>query len=116
MVNCFEGWIDLIPLNKEKYISFTKDIEGSSIKLRFIDTLRFMNSSLDKLAKDVEELKIVKEGFPGVESEKFKLLCRKGIYPYEYIDSRDKLKERQLPPREQFYNSLNGTSVSQEDY
>ena len=79
MANCFTGRIDLIPLNKEKYISFTKYIEGSTIKLRFIDSLRFMNSSLDKLAKDVKDLRIVRKKFSGVEPEKSELLCRKGI-------------------------------------
>ena len=75
-----------------------------------------MDSSLDKLARDVEDLCIVKKGFPGVESEKLELLFRKGVYLYEYMDSQDKLKERQLPSREEFYSSLNGDTVSQEDY
>ena len=32
------------------------------------------------------------------------------------MDSQYKLKERQLPSREEFYSSLNGGTVSQEDY
>ena len=56
-----EGNISCIPNNEENYISFTKQIivdkfvneEGKEVdvkrELRFIDTLRFMASILDKL-------------------------------------------------------------------
>ena len=39
----------------------------------------------------------------------------KGIYPYEYIDSVDKLKETEFPPLHAFENSL-GNRVFEEDY
>ena len=116
LANSFEGTVDLIPLNKEKYISFTKHVEDSTIKLRFIDSLRFMSSSLDKLAKNMKELKIVKKFHPNISSEKFELLRRKGIFCYEYIDSVEKLNESQLPPIEQFYSSLTDSHISLEDY
>jgi hypothetical protein len=34
------------------------------------------------------------------------ILAKKGVFPYEYIDSLDKLKETKLPPKERFYSSL----------
>ena len=49
VANGFDGRIDLLAINKEKYIPFTKYVENTSISVRFIDSLRFMNSSLDKL-------------------------------------------------------------------
>lgn len=41
---------------------------------------------------------------------------RKGVYPYEYIDSFDKFNETQLPPKEAFYSKLNMTGISDRDY
>lgn len=49
--------IKVIPINSEKYISFVKTLPGqdggynSSMRLKFIDSFRFMASSLDALAK-----------------------------------------------------------------
>ena len=41
---------------------------------------------------------------------------KKGIFPYEYIDSIEKLSENKLPPKEKFYSSLTEKGVSIEDY
>lgn len=116
MANGFEGKVDLIPLNKEKYISFTKHIENSEIKLKFIDSFKFMNSSLEKLAKNMNDLEIVKKGFPNIDPSKLDLICRKQVYPYEYMDSRVKLLEEQLPSKLHFYSSLSGEHITDEDY
>lgn len=51
VANEIDSQIDLIPINKAKYISFAKKVTYSQIKLKFIDSLRFMNSSLEKFAK-----------------------------------------------------------------
>ena len=46
----------------------------------------------------------------------FKLLLRKGIFPYEYFDSFEKFEEPQLPPRESFFSTLRQEECSEEDY
>ena len=51
-----------------------------------------------------------------LSAENFDLLTRKGVFPYEYIDCVEKLEELQLPPRESFYSSLTGDTVSESDY
>jgi len=41
---------------------------------------------------------------------------RKGVYPYEYVDSWEKFEETKLPPKEAFYSKLNMKGVSDKDY
>jgi len=114
IATAFEGSIELLPITKEKYISFTKTVKlaqddvKNHIKLRFIDSYKFLTASLDKLASflDKDKLKILQSEFQNVSAEKFNLLTRKGVFPYEYIDSVDKLQDMRLPSRESFYSSL----------
>ena len=47
---------------------------------------------------------------------KLDLLNRKGKYPYEYMDTLEKLKDTQLPPKEAFYSRLNDEGISDENY
>ena len=47
---------------------------------------------------------------------KFVLLLRKGVFPYEYIDSWKNFDENTLPPKEDFYRDLNLEDISDEDY
>ena len=42
-------------------------------------------------------------------------MIRKGVYPYDYMDSFEKFKE-QLPSKEEFYSILNDEHISNEDY
>ena len=122
-----EGNIDCIPNNEEKYISFTKTIQVGSYtnkkgeikplhhKIRFIDSFKFMADRLDKLVKNLP-----KEAFNSVKREfkrkNLELLTRKGVYPYDYMDTPEKLKEIKLPPKEAFYSKLNNKGISDEDY
>ena len=47
---------------------------------------------------------------------KFILLLRKGVYPYEYMDSWEKFKETSLPSKEDFYSNLNMEDIDDIDY
>ena len=74
-----------------------------------------MAASLEKLADNLpkEDFSNVKGYFEG---NKLELVTRKGVYPYEYMDRPEKLKETQLPARETFYSRLNDEGISDEDY
>ena len=122
-----EGNIDCIPKNEERYISFTKRIQVGSYtskkgetkplhhQIRFIDSFKFMATSLDKLVNNLP-----KDAFNNIKryyaNDKLSLLTRKGVYPYEYMNSPERLKETQLPPKEAFYSRLNDESISEENY
>ena len=82
--------------------------------LTFIDSFQFMSSSLDKLVSNLpkEALKYTSKQF---KNEKFNLMTRKGIYPYDFMDSFEKVNEK-LPPKEEFYSQLNDEDISGEDY
>ena len=44
------------------------------------------------------------------------MLIRKGVYPYEYIDSWEKFDETSIPPKEGFYRELNLENITDKDY
>ena len=45
-----------------------------------------------------------------------KLLLRKNVYCYDYVDSHDKFLEISLPHKDAFYNQLKGKHISEDDY
>ncbi|XP_014235688.2 uncharacterized protein LOC106658308, partial [Trichogramma pretiosum] len=113
-----KGHVKLIPLNKQKYISFIKHVDDTknNVHFRFIDSFRFMPSSLDKLASYLDTHPIVDKEFSAYTSEQIKLLKRKGVYPYDYTRSFESLREQQLPSIERFYSIMSEQTISEEDY
>ncbi|KAG8233740.1 hypothetical protein J437_LFUL003810 [Ladona fulva] len=84
----------------------------SNFSIRFIDACRFIHASLATLVSNLSEFKYTSEVF----GEKTSLVTYKGVYPYDFMDSIDKLEETSLPERENFYNRLTDEHVSEEDY
>ena len=117
-----EGKLDCIPSTEEKYISFSKtikvgeykDCSGSSFdvnfEIRFLDSFKFLQTSLANLVSNLSPGDFIntKHTFKSNTS----LLTRKGVYPYDYVSSLDKLSETQLPPKEEFYSKLNDENIS----
>ena len=101
--------INAIPNNMEKYMAF---MLGNH--LTFIDSFQFMSSSLERLVDNLprESLKYTSQEFKG---KKLDLMVRKGVYPYDYMDSFDKFND-QLPSKESFYSILNNEHITNEDY
>lgn len=109
----------VIPLNKEVYISlshFTKMNDSHDLEIRFLDTMRFMGDSLDSLANNLtdNDFRTIKNHFQ--TSKEFDLMKKKGIFPYEYLNSFQKLNDCQLPSRSDFFNKLNNRECSVEEY
>ncbi|CAG8657824.1 9704_t:CDS:2, partial [Gigaspora rosea] len=93
--------------------------EGKN-RLQFIDSLKF---SLPGLAKMAENLRDEKKGqtktpeqlakcFPimskFISPNLLSLLTRKGIFPYQWLNSKTKFNETQLPSRKDFNSDLDG--------
>ena len=55
---------------------------------------------------------LLKEFYP----EYYQMLCRKGYYPYEWVDDIDKLNHKGLPPIEAFYSKLSQKGISEDEY
>ena len=75
-----------------------------------------MDDSLANLVSNLppESFEILKRFFPDVE--KFKLLLKKGVFPYDFFDGFDRLKETKLPTMEEFYSRLNECDIEIKDY
>ena len=86
------------------------------VKLRFIDSCRFMASSLDELASNLDDDQCKNLRWFYRHEEDFNLMRRKGVYPYEYVDGWEKFKETALPPKEAFYSKLYMRGISDGDY
>ena len=66
--------------------------------LVFIDSMQFMNSSLDSLVRNLvdEDFKYLSKEFKEFKDKDLKLLKEKGVYPYEYMNSFKKFNETEL--------------------
>ena len=169
LVKEFEGKFECLGENTEKYITFSvsikKKIENKDLeityKIKFIDSCRFMSSSLFKLVDNLSKrihnnkcldykccldyIKIKNEklllkcfncnnyykkkfnqdlikkikntyGFCNNDLNKFILLLRKSVYPYEYMDSWEKFNETSLSSKKDFYSNLNMEDIDDIDY
>ena len=98
-LNKFDVKIDVIPNGLEKYMAFFLNKN-----LVFIDSMQFMNSSLEKLVKNLSEnnFKHLTEGFG---SKNLGLLKHKGAYHYEYMNSSERFNEEKLSDGKYFYSS-----------
>ena len=92
----FDVKIDVIPNGLEKYMAFILNKN-----LVFIDSMQFMNSSLEKLVKNLsdDDFKYLTEKFG---SRNLELLKQKDDYPYEYMDSFKRFSAEKLPDKNVF--------------
>ena len=117
--------MSVIAKNVEDYIPFSVKVEvdkyvdrdgnerTKEIELRFIDSFKFMSSSLvNNLAKGGHKF----WGFKEYSDKQCELLIRKGIYPYEYMDSWDRFNETSLPSKDKFYSNLYMSGVGDAEY
>ena len=85
-LNKFNMKINVIPYGLGKYMTFF-------LSKNFIDSMQFMNSSLDKLAKNLsdKDFQYLVEEFG---SENLEILKQKGTYPYECVNNFKRFNEK----------------------
>ena len=116
----------LVKVEVDKFIDKAGNEKSKEIELRFIDSFEFMSSSLDSLVNNLAKGGHGPAG-PGAKPHEFwgfekhdskqkELLIRKGVYPYEYMDSWDKFEEKLLPSIDEFYSKLNISEISEKDH
>ena len=96
-----ESYLDYITIKDNKLIfrcfsckkNYEKDFNKELIQ-SFVNIYEFCNGDLNK----------------------FILLLRKGVYPYEYMDNWERFNEILLPNKEAFYSNLNMERITDTDY
>ena len=109
-INNFDVKVDVIPNGLEKYMTFT-----INRNLVFIDSMQFMNSSLDSLVKNLVDgdFKYLSESLSGKCLEVVK---EKGIYPSEYMNCFKKFDKTELPIKDKFFSTLKDEGISEKEY
>ena len=92
-------------------IYYKKKINNDLIK-KLKNTYSFCNSD----TVEPSSLECKTESSSSEHINKFVLLLRKGVYPYEYVDNWEKFREISLPIKEDFYSNLNMEDISDIDY
>jgi len=89
-------------------------------RLVVIDSMNHLSSSLASLVeimkKSGKPLKYTSRSLRGNERG-LELLSRKGVFPYEYVTSHQRLLwTTKLPPTKEFYDGLSEKAIDQKDY
>ena len=98
---CVNSCLDYIKIKNEKLLlkcfncnNYYKKKFNKDLIKKFKNTYSFCNNDLNK----------------------FILLLRKGVYPYEYMDNLERFNETLLPSKEPFYSNLNMENIENIDY
>ena len=78
--------------------------------MKFVDSYAFLGESLDKLVKNIYDKAEKFNNFPNMKQHfenHMDILCRKGFYPYEWVNNIDKLDYIGIPPAEVLRSQLN---------
>ncbi|KAF4526571.1 hypothetical protein B566_EDAN009587 [Ephemera danica] len=110
-----DGPTHVVPNTEEQFISFSKTPKDG-IRLLFLDSLRFMSSSLDTLSSNLPKEKMVHLKIMFPDGEERELMTRKGVFCYDYLDDLKKLNDTRLPLKAEFKNTLTDENISDADY
>ena len=126
---------DIIGENSEKVKTLTVTAD-KGVSFRFIDSLQHMTKSLEKLVESLAnydgngsydeyisktDVTFLRAQFPETsahytDDEKFKMMIRKGVFPYSWFNKAKKLERTKLIPKDKFYNELKEEHITDEQY
>ena len=117
-----EWELKVIPNTRESYLNMRARVpvpgskEGKMKKerrliLNFIDSLQFLSASLASLVNNCPSLPLTMTLTGSIE-----IKSGKGVFPYNFFSSVEKLSASELPPQSAFFNDLTQTALSNEDY
>ena len=111
---------------KDELTKDKKEKRDGNIKFIFKDTMTFLNSSLEK---NTQKLCESNHDFPYLrqsklvktrgqfDQRKFDLLIRKGVYPYDAIETFEDLNSKEFPDKEKFHSCLGiGRDISDKEW
>ena len=121
-----KNWeFNVIAATSDKYFTLEAKVKvgevnqngkGIFYKLKFMDSYQFLSAPLSRLAESLETFHHVtslRQEFSLISDE---TLRQKGVFPYTYFDSFEKLTETQLPSIDAFYNDLTKECCTEKEY
>lgn len=114
------GTLDVLAKTNERYLVIIWKIKfaGKTFEIRFIDSIKFISSSLSSIIDSCESFPVTEEifqqYFPTVKFSKD--VTKKQFLPYDYFTSFEVLDETDFPVKEAFYNKMLDKNISEEDY
>lgn len=108
-----QGSIGVVAKTAENYICLTIRLQQRKIKILFLDSYKFLSSKLESLGETLPDSEkfLIKREYPN----NYQYLLGKLCFPYEYVDSFEKLQDA-IPQIEHFYSKLSNDVISQENY
>ena len=106
-------------IHNNKCSDWESDLDYIKIKQNGKLILKCFNCNIyykKKLNKDLVKKFKNTYSFCNNDLNKFILLLRKGVYPYEYMASWEKFNETSLPSKEDFYSHLNMDNIDDIDH
>ena len=98
-----------------------EDEKKRQIKIKDNDKSVYTRCNTSK-KRSKQPINSLKDKFPSTyqlakgNMDTFIFLLRKGVYPYEYMDSWEKFDETKLPSLDKFYSNLNLEDIDKDDY
>ena len=120
----YEEWLQELPVIGYNSGRYDLNVIKAELVKQLIGQLKFVvkkDNALTCLSTDkLKFLDITNYLAPGYSYAQYlkayEIPVQKGFFPYEWLDSLDKLEQNHLPTHEDFYSQLKGSNITAEEY